>query len=256
MISRSLKIFICAAALWLSACEKNMESSSAHRLYSDSVLYLKAGLSDHIVYPLKAKKGKYTSFPVGLSLDENTGAINVSKSETGLRYLVFFDGDDGCTDSASIVISGINYSDHYYNLAKGDSMAYPTYNAVNTISVPVGGSLFNVNNDAAEYDIRLHNQNGAINLAATVRSGLFGATPVNGAKIDVPIAYWLDDASNRAFNHITVRLYYFSSMKDVPEYLKQLLIEREPAFQPLMTSARSFTKKVKPRPPCVIIIAH
>jgi hypothetical protein len=153
------------------------------------------------------------------------------------------------------VISGINYPDHYYNLSKGDSIAFPTYNAENVTSVPGGGSLFHVNNDAAEYSIRLHNQNGAINLAATVRSGLFGVTPANGMKIDVPIAYWLNDESNKAFNNITVRLYYFNSMKDVPEYLSQLLIERETAFQPMMTSAR-FTKKVKPRPPCVIIIAH
>jgi hypothetical protein len=255
MISRSSIIFICVAAVLLAACEKNIESSFAHRLYADSVLFLKTGTTDHIVYPVKSKKGKYSSFPFGLELDENTGAINVTKSESGLRYLVFFDGADGCSDSTSIVISGINYPDHYYNLAKGDSIAYPVYNAVPNSGVPGGGSLFNINNDAAEYDIQLHNQNGAINLAATVRSGLFGATPVNHTRIDVPIAYWLNDESNKAFNNITVRLYYFTSMKEVPEYLSQLLIEREAAFEPLITSAR-FTKKVKPRPPCVIIIAH
>lgn len=256
MISRSLKVFICAAALWLTACEKNIESSSATRLYADSLLYLKAGTSDHIVYPLKNRKGRYSSFPFGLALDEKTGAINVTKSETGLRYIVFFDSENGCSEEATIVISGINYTDHYYDLSKGDSIAYPVYNAASNHVVPTGGSLFNVNNDAAEYDIQLHDQNGAINLAATVRNGLFGATPVNGRKMDVPIAYWLNDASNKAFNNITVRLYYFTSMRDVPEYLSQLLVERESAFQAQMTGARNFTKKIKPRPPCVIIIAH
>lgn len=254
MIPRSLKIFICAAAVWLMACEKNIESSSTSGLYADSVIYLKTGTSDHIVYPVRNKKGRYSSYPFGLALDEKTGAINVTKSESGLRYIVFFDSESGCSGSTSIVISGINYPDHYHNLASGDSIAYPTYNAIPT-AIPGGGGLFNVNNDAAEYDIKLHNQNGAINLAATVRNGLFGATPVNGSKIDVPIAYWLNDASNRAFNSITVRLYYFTTMREVPLYLTELLKERASAFEPLMASAR-FTKKIKPRPPCVIIIAH
>lgn len=256
MVTRSLKTFICVAAILLTACEKNIESSFSTRLYADSVLYLRTGTSDHIVYPLKNKKGKYSSFPFGLALDENTGAINVTKSESGLRYIVFFEGNDGCSDEANIVISGINYPDHYHNLSSGDSIAYPVYNALSNTAVPASGSLFNVNNDAAEYDIQLHNQNGAINLAATVRGGLFGAMPVNGTRIDVPIAYWLNDASKGAFNSITVRLYYFTSMKEVPEYLSQLLVERESAFGTLMTGARNFTKKVKPRPPCVIIIAH
>src|SRR5687767_10797834 len=121
MIRRSFKILLCMLAFTVTACEKNAESSVPKRLlYADSIFYLKSGSAEQIAYPLERRAGKYSSFPFGLVLDERTGAINVSKSETGLRYMVFFDGEDGRSDSGTIVLSGINYPDHYYILAKGD----------------------------------------------------------------------------------------------------------------------------------------
>ena len=254
MITRSFLIFLSVLAVMVTACEKNIQGRAAQQsLYSESILYLKPGTTDHIVYPILKKRGTYSSFPFGLSLDEQTGAINVSKSETGLRYLVFFDGEDGCTDSTSIVISGINYPDHYYHLAKGDSTAYPLYNATFTGALP--GSSFDVSQEASTHGLQLVPATGTINLAASVRNGIFGAEPVNYSKKDIPITYRLNDASGKALNTITVRFYYFTTAKEIPDYLRALLAEREAAYN-LMTAARSFPKKVKPRPPCVIIIAH
>lgn len=254
MITRSFLLFLPVLTVMVTACEKNIPGSRAQQnLYRETILYLKPGTTDHIVYPSLKKRGTWSSFPFGLSLDEQTGAINVSKSETGLRYMVFLDGEDGYTDSTAIVISGIDYLDHYYHLAKGDSIAHPLYNASSTGTLP--GSSFDVSQEASTHGLQLVPATGTINLAASVRNGIFGAQPVNNSKKDIFITYRLNDASDKALNTIAVRFYYYTTAKEVPDYLRALLAEREAAYN-LVTGVRSFPKKVKPRPPCVIIIAH
>jgi len=56
--------------------------------YADSVLYLKNQSNDYIVLPVGASAGTFSAFPEGIEIDDNTGAINVTKSETGLRYRI------------------------------------------------------------------------------------------------------------------------------------------------------------------------
>src|ERR1700759_804191 len=63
-------------------------------LYSDSILYVN-NLDDYSVSPVNTKAGTYSSLPDGLKIEETTGAINVNKSETGLKYMVTFTPADG-----------------------------------------------------------------------------------------------------------------------------------------------------------------
>src|SRR4051794_18762440 len=83
--------------------------------YGDSIFYLSPQQTDYIVSPVKVQSGQYSGFPEGIELDTKTGEINISKSETGLRYRITFI-PDGTMDSTStdIVISGINYLDGFY----------------------------------------------------------------------------------------------------------------------------------------------
>src|SRR5688500_18675740 len=61
--------------------------------YGDSILYLKpkAG-GDFFVQPLNNTgiQGTWFSWPQGLSINQTNGTINLSQSETGVRYNVGF----------------------------------------------------------------------------------------------------------------------------------------------------------------------
>src|SRR5215218_6294435 len=76
-----------------AACRKNdgNDPGPAYSLsYGDSIIYLKGSGSDYTVSPVTPMAGEYDAFPEGIELDDKTGAINVSKSETGLRYRITF----------------------------------------------------------------------------------------------------------------------------------------------------------------------
>jgi hypothetical protein len=64
---------------------------------------------------------------------------------------------------------------------------------------------------------------GQINLAASVRNGLFGNTPSNVDRKDIDIVYRLNNGSGRATYKLRVRLYYYTSMATVaPDLLETL----------------------------------
>src|SRR6476661_4932670 len=75
--------------------------------YGDSIIYLKSQSSDYIIFPTETRLGTYTGFPDGIEIDATTGAINVSKSETGLRYRITHTSPEGVETQTKIVLSGI-----------------------------------------------------------------------------------------------------------------------------------------------------
>lgn len=249
------------------ACSKsNLPSGPYHLSYGDSIIYLKNQNKDHIVRPAEYRPGTYYGFPEGIEIDEDTGEINVSKSETGLRYRITHISPGGDTSTTMIVLSGITYFDKYYNLSLGDSIAAPVYNASENRPIPLTGSVFDSDNTANSGGCSVKTTDGKINLAETVRNGVFGTTPVNDAKREFDIVYKLNDNSGKATNKIRVKLYYYNTMAEVAPDLLQTLQEREdqnvflranignPFFN---TGGEARTTAVaKPRPPCVIIIGQ
>jgi hypothetical protein len=203
-----------------------------------------------------------------MEIDDNTGAINVSKTETGLRYRITFTSADGATSSTMVVISGINFPDKFHYLSQGDSIAFPVYNASPFRSLPVTGSVFDEGNNANSGGCSVKTLNGQINLSQTVRNGVFGNTPQNDSRRDFDIFYRLNDQSGNAKNKISVRVYYYDTINDVAPDLLQTLNDRENQGVFLGTiysgfpSGPGFSRNsstaglAKPRPPCVIIIAH
>lgn len=221
--------------------------------YADSIIYMQATPGDHIVHPLQWHEGTYSAYPEGLNIDAKTGAINVSKSETGLRYLVKFKDDFGRVFTTKVVMAGINYPDHYHNLASGDSMARIIYNADPDRTLPAG-NIFDDGLVANATGLAVATSDGSINLAKTVRNGLFGANPKNGVYLDINVPYRINDKSANALNSIKVRLYYYQKMSDIPAELKQLLTEREQSYIRVMNTGSKESAYAKPRPPCVIIV--
>jgi hypothetical protein len=259
-------LIISLAILILLSCNKENAAVPYKLNYGDPVIYLKNQSTDYIVYPSETRTGTYVAFPEGIELDDKTGAINVSKSETGLRYKITFTGANGDTSSTIVLLSGINFPDKFYHLSLNDSIAFPVYNANPSSSLPVSGSVFDESNSANSGGCSVKTNNGQINLAQSVRNGIFGSTPQNNVRKDFDIVYRLNDESGKAQNKLRVRLYYYNSMADVAPDLLQTLDDRQkqgvflekskPVNSPVSARGSFSTALAKPRPPCVIIIAQ
>jgi hypothetical protein len=262
---------ITSVIIFSSCAKKDSGINKSYQLsYGDSILYLRNQSSDYIVYPAEQRTGRYFGFPEGIEIDDATGAINVSKSESGLRYRITYVSPEGDSSKTMIIISGINFLDKFHHLSQGDSIAFPVYNASIDRILPTSGSNFDDGNNANSGGCSVKTVNGQINLAQTVRNGVFGIIPQNDQRREFDIYYRLNDNSDKALNKIRVRIYYYNTMNDVAPDLLQTLQDRENDGVFLGTryssvenifSARTATSfkaaaVAKPRPPCVIIIAN
>ncbi|MGB5027070.1 MAG: hypothetical protein WBO38_01120 [Chitinophagaceae bacterium] len=231
--------------------------------YGDSILYLRPSAGDYIVHPVSTRPGTYTGFPDGIEIDDNTGAINVSKSETGLRYRVTHTAPDGTVTETKVVLSGITFKDHFYFLSNNDSIALPIYNADANRVLPLSGSVFDEGNLANTGGCSVKTDNGKINLRETIRNGVFGFPPRNDAQETFEIRYRINDASGKTENRLKVLLYWYNTINDVPQYVWDILNERTQqgvflrngALNNPTTTGR-LAKEAKPRPPCVVIVDH
>ncbi len=250
--------------------------------YGDSVLcyQLLASGADYKISPLNNPgKGRYVSQPEGLVIDNNTGEINVTKSESGLAYKVGFIAE-GATDTCftKVITSGINYLDGIYVLSDNDTLAVPVYNgSVSGGPVCGSGGLFagcefdddddddNGNGTADEppagqscnsKNIRVDTQNGIISLKRSVLDGIFGSlTPNNGKTVNATLYYRLDDCSNKALRKIDLSFTYYSKLSDVPQALIDDINNTVKSILGLLF--RSNKEKVaNPRPPHIVVVAN
>lgn len=200
--------------------------------YADTIFYLREQQENYIVSPVKVIPGIYGASPMGLQIDAFTGAINVSKSETGLRYKVFY-VRLGTTDTCSryVTISGVDYPSSFYVLSRNDTLLKPLYNGRSGLRLPCTDS--NNAADNCEFDggdpttgqqltsqgVAINRLNGAINLKRTVKNGIFGINPVNSTARIFRLYYKINDASKKAPNHIDIKLIYFDRLINVPNTL-------------------------------------
>ena len=273
MLRRINRIFICFCfSALIAACSKNEDNTPAGPdpattlSYGDSILYQREQATDYIVPSNQTAAGRYTAFPEDIEIDEVTGAINVSKSESGLRYRITFKPSNS-PDSIStiIVISGINFLDGFYKLGTADSIVKPLYNASRASAIPGtnSGSVFDegsgCNSAGCNVDLAL----GTINLAQTVRNGVFGSRPANDERREFQLNYRINDKSNKALIKLKVKLYYYDSIADVPQDIYDLIASRDGTILRTMANGRSPVNylnrplgKASPRPPCIFILAH
>jgi hypothetical protein len=241
--------------------------------YGDSILYIKDGEDNNVVLPKGNLKGKFYGFPDGIDLNELTGAINVDESETGLRYRISY-VPEGKTDTLTtiVLLSGINFQDNIYYLDENDTTAAPIYNGRKENNLP-GSNSFDEGGGCKNESVIVNTDNGKINIAESVRKGLFGSTPANGSNKVVDLLYRVNDISKKALNRLKVKLYYFDTPADIKEDLIQLMSDRKgmflglppdaPFFQfnpspqgGLMISSNSVAAAAKPRPPCIFVVGR
>jgi hypothetical protein len=229
--------------------------------YGDSIIFPQPATSqDYIVHPTNNPgPGKYFSWPIGLVLDSLTGAIDVTKSETGMRYAIGF-VKSGSTDTClnTLIIGGAAYMDSIYVLSDGETTAVPYYNAnAYAASACSGGSgcTFDVTGSAANARVVVDKSTGAIDLVKTLNGttllgGAFGLLPLNGATANATIYYKINDASNSALQHIDVRFeYYYSKSQMSAGLVIGLLAKLDNILLGNLISTAS-----NPRPPLIFIV--
>jgi hypothetical protein len=234
-------------------------------IYGDTIVFPQpTNGSDYIIHPVNSPgAGKYFSWPVGLVLDSLSGAINVTKSETGLKFAIGF-VKNGTRDTClqDLVLGGVSYEDSVYVLSQGGTKAAPYYYA-NPYLPPVcngqgqgSGCTFDVNGTAAGMKVIVDKNTGVIDLQKTLNGGLlggaFGLLPLNGNSITTTIYYRLNDASNNALQHIDVQLVYYDSKSLISQGLLGNIFNKLDN----LLSGHLISTSVNPRPPLVIIVRH
>jgi hypothetical protein len=242
--------------------------------------------NDHKIKPKNDPgPGLYYAWPAGLAINQTTGEINVTQSETGARYIIGFvrtGGTDTCL--TELTIAGVTYVDSVYVLSANDTLALPHFNA-NPIPTSIcdpsddtdypGGSGGNGGgNDKCEFDdgsdddngngiadeppagqrandqqVRVRTISGIINLKKTLEEGAFGANPQNGDRKQVTIYYRLNDCSVKALQKIKVDLIYYEKKSDIPVTLLNEVTEKRTRFM----QARIIDPNGKPRPPQIFV---
>jgi hypothetical protein len=246
--------------------------------YGETTFYVGKNQRENLISPVVKpnEPGKFVAIPAGLYLNSTNGTIDLSKSDAGQAYKIFFVSANGkLADSARIVISGVDYTDGVYNLKSSQPNAgklTPKYNANAAQFVPVSvtNSFGEDNKGQTKGRLKINSRTGEIDLEASINNGAFGrANPGNGASSEFNIQYRIADRSSRTPNSIKMKLYYFSSESAVPQDLLNTIKEREEIMKrvnamPVGNTSEAFSNGgtesdldafAKPvRPPLIVVI--
>ena len=220
--------------------------------YGDSIVFSQPASGDYYIYPQNNQGivGTYLSWPDGLSLNSKTGAIDLTKSETGQRYSMAF-VRNGTTDTcmSQLIVAGAAYMDSVYVLSQSDTTSKPYFNANPYGVAPCQGNQgqgcqFDYNNYAHNQGIEVDQKTGFIDLKKSMSNSIFGLLPLNGMTVNTTIYYKLNDNSNFAPQKIQLKLVYYNHKSDVPaatlltltnnlfNTLNDLLISKGPSARP------------------------
>ena len=228
--------------------------------YQDSLIYSNANSgNDYFVGPINNPgAGKYYSWPDGMVLDSLSGIINISKSETGLKYNIGF-VKHGSKDTClrTIILAGVSYVDSIYVLSKNQTHAYPYFNADLKINfICTGSDDDDDDNVNARCEFAVSNQKiklgkvtGIIDLKRTFENGVFGSNPVNGTAIKASIYYRLNDKSNKVLQQMDVQLVYYETRAQVPKVVVDYIQQKS---NDIMAQALIMAGG-NPRPPMIVI---
>lgn len=231
-------------------------------IYGDTIIFTQpTNGADYIVNPVNNPgQGKYFAWPQGMVIDVNTGAIDLTKSETGMKYAIGF-VPKGSTDTclSTLVVGGADYMDSIYVLSTGATTAAPYFEANPYLpSICTGNACtFDVNGTAANNKVIVNTSTGVIDLQQTLNGGLlggaFGLIPQNGSSITVPIYYKLNDPSNSALEHINVQLVYYNTKADITNSNPSLVSGILNAVNNLL-AGHLISNMANPRPPLIVIV--
>ena len=233
--------------------------------YGDSIIYPQpTSGQDYIINPVNNPgAGKYLSWPAGMVIDSVTGAIDVTKSQTGERYAIGFI-KKGSTDTCltPLIIGGADYMDSVYVLSQNATQAVPYFDANPSIGSICSGQgnggpscSFDVTGSAANSKVIVDPQTGVIDLKKTLAGGLlggaFGLIPVNGQTVSATIYYKLNDGSNFALQHIVVNIAYYDSKSNMTAGLLDNIVGK---LDDALNGHLILLGGNNPRPPLIVIV--
>jgi hypothetical protein len=229
-------------------------------LYGDTLVFPQptSGYDDTIKPVSNPGPGKYFSWPVGMVLNQNTGVIDLTASQTGLKYIMGF-VPAGTTDTClqTLIIAGASYYDSVYVLANGATTAPPYFNAnpyLPSVCATPNSCTFDVTGSAAAQKVIVSTTTGVIDLEKTLNGtgllgGAFGLLPVNGQTLTTTIWYKLNDGSNDAMQNINVQIEYYDSESAIQGSLLTGVVNKLDN----LLSGNLISLGANPRPPLVII---
>jgi hypothetical protein len=233
-------------------------------IYGDTIVYPQPSSDgDDVLTPVNDPgPGHYFAWPAGMVIDRNTGVIDLTQSQTGLKYAVGF-VKAGTTDTCltQLTLGGASYVDSAYVVTGGGVKAVPYFNGnpfqtSNCVGSGQGsGCAFDVTGSAATLNVVVSNSSGEIDLQNTLQggsnqTGVFGANPFNGQTVTVPIYYQIRMGSNNALQHIDVQLMYFDTRADMNLALLTTLSTRSLNLY----SGGLISTSAMPRPPLIILV--
>lgn len=202
--------------------EEYSMNCSGSPIYGDTVIFAVGnGSSDYMLSPVNNPgPGFYYSWPFGLMLNDSTGTIDVTKSETGIRYYIEYvrnGANDTCI--STLILTGAAYLDSIYTQKPNVvSTAEPYFEGninMNNICNTDSNCHWVLGTDPDEQHIHMDAHNGFINLDQSLQDGVFGTPAVNGASVNAPIFYTLDNNPN-GLQSLTVQLMYYDSASSIP----------------------------------------
>jgi hypothetical protein len=229
--------------------------------YGDSVVFPQpSGTQDYIVRPINSPgSGRYLSWPAGMIIDSNTGAIDLTASDAGQQYAIGF-VRAGTTDTciSTLIIAGASYMDSIYNLGDHADKAFPYFDANPNLASVCGsspngspGCQFDVTGSATNHKMVIDKSTGEIDLKKSL-NGIFGPDPVNGQMAEITIYYQLNDPSNMALQQIQVELIYYDSESAMSAGLLDKIKNRHAQE----SSGQLVSPNNTARPPLIVIIRH
>ncbi|HEY4154688.1 MAG TPA: hypothetical protein VGM24_04655, partial [Puia sp.] len=193
--------------------------------YGDSIVYPSGnyGAPDYLLSPVNnPEPGHYYSWPVGLVINDSTGTINVTRSETGLRYFIGYvkkGSQDTCINT--LIIGGAAYIDSIYTQSRpGPNRVLPYFNANSGINSlcgpgPLGHCWWDLSQNAKNQKIVLDEHTGVIDLDQTIQKGAFGKNPVDGATLNAVIYYMIGEG-NSGIQSLKIQLMYYDRASSIP----------------------------------------
>jgi hypothetical protein len=255
-----------------NSCSKNSASDNQpqpgspapanYRLtYGDSIFYIQS----QPIYPTHSRSGTYSAFPTNLRIDPASGMITLSETsndgetvQTGLRYRIYFNGNDGLKDSTTIVIRGVNYQDRIYKRTT-DNYVMPIVDA--KAGLPGTGTF---QSKTSRFKIT---SDGRIDIQQTLNDGFFDDLPSNAKYEKAKVRY--TPAGSSISTDLEILLYYYTDISQVPNNVsnvmrahQQLLVGVPSVDIPITTFADDLNVESKgvaahkPRPPCIIILGQ
>lgn len=258
-------------ALSLSAAQStNVVTSICDQFsYGDTIFYPQELPSDYIIHTTTPLTGTFGCFPDELKINTTNGDIDITEGETGLKYIVWF-VPAGTTDTCKkfLYVSGIDYTDSIYSLAKKTSSARSVYNSTPGLKVSPN-SIFDDSNTVVTQGVALDKATGNIDLKKTIANGALGTNPLPGTFKDFLLYYRISDKSNKALNKLSFRMYYFQNRTQIPASLKKQLLAKKSqvllndgssinsfSLGSSSTTAKNGAGEVKCRPPYIIVVAQ